>query len=56
MSRKHRWKLQVYWNGGWRTLWSSEEYRELTEYVKHCPEEMQFRIIDTLAERKSDRK
>ena len=50
MDKKYRWTLQVYWEGGWRTLWGSESRKDLIEYTDRCPKDIEFRIVDSLEE------
>ena len=53
MDKKYRWKLQIYWQGGWRKILESDKRSDLVDYAKTCPEHLQLRIIDTTEEVKA---
>ena len=48
--KKYLWKLQIYWQGGWRTIMGSDKRSDLSEYASKCPNELEMRIIDTTQE------
>ena len=54
MDKKYRWKLQIYWDGNWRTVLESEKRIELSRYAESCPEDLQLRIIDSTEEVKAN--
>lgn len=54
MDKKFRWKLQVYWAGGWRTIIESDKRYELVQYADTCPDDLELRIIDSTEEVKKD--
>lgn len=43
---KKEWRLQIYWQGGWRTIMDSDNRKELVEYARSCPEDLQLRILN----------
>ena len=44
---KTRFELQIYWQGGWRTILKNDSRKPLAEYAQSCSGENQLRIIDT---------
>ena len=54
MINSKRWKLQVYWSGGWRTIMESDKRHELVQYAESCPGDLELRIIDAMEEVKSN--
>ena len=50
MDKKYRWKLQIYWQGGWRTILEGDKRTELSEYMESCPDQYEMRIVDTTLE------
>lgn len=54
MTGSKRWKLQVYWGGGWRTIMESDKRQDLVQYAESCPADLELRIIDATEEVKSN--
>lgn len=50
MDKKKRWKLQIYWDGDWRTILESDARHELVTYANSCAEDLEIRIIDSSEE------
>ena len=45
-----QYRLEILYKGKWRKLWTSDNRKELAEYIEQCPETEQLRIVDTLEE------
>ena len=53
MPKDRRRKLQIYWQGGWRTILENTDRKPLVEYAETCPEKYDLRIIDSEEEVKA---
>ena len=54
--RQYRYRLEVFWCGGWRKLWGTEKRLELDQYIASNKDpKVQFRVVDTWEEEVNDR-
>lgn len=56
MTKDKRWKLQIFWKGGWRTILDDSDRKPLVEYAQTCPGHLELRIIDSKEEKENGRR